>query len=376
MVECIRILRVVGRMDRGGLETIIMNTYRTIERDQMQFDFVMHTNDECAYCEEIRSLGGRIFHAPKYRVWNHFEYVRFWKQFLRQHPEYKVIHGHVRSTASIYLWVAKTYGLVTIAHSHNTSSGNDIKAMIRTILQIWIKKHADYLLACSIPAGQWLFGVSVGDLSNFYVVPNGINSQRFAYNRAERNKYRSEFNINEGTILIGNVARFHEQKNHIFLLNVFAQYLHTQPNAQLLLVGDGALKSEIQSSASKLFVSDKIIFTGSRSDVQGFLHAMDVFVFPSVYEGFGNAVVEAQAAGLPVIASDRVPQEVKITNLVTFVSLDAPISEWVAAIDCALKTKHRAITTDQICGAGFDVQSVAAWYFDFYQRLHTLNGAT
>jgi glycosyltransferase involved in cell wall biosynthesis len=370
MKDKIRILRVVGRMDRGGLETIIMNTYRAVDRAELQFDFVVHTKVQCAYDAEITSLGGRIFSVPKYLVWNHLGYVRWWNDFFRNHPEYRVVHGHMRSTASIYLRIAKKYGRTTIAHSHSTSSGKGIKAILRSTLQLFIKNYADHLLACSVPAGKWLFGKNIVNAPNFHVIPNGIDSTKFAYNTNIRAQYRKELNIDDNMVVIGNVARFHELKNHIFLLAVFQHFLKVRPNSLLLLVGDGNLKGQIIERARVLNLDSNLRMIGSRNDVHGLMQAMDILVFPSSYEGFGNVVVEAQAAGLPVIASNGVPTEVKITDLVTFVSLEAPYEQWVSAILDKLNIIARPVTTDQIRVAGFDVHNITGWYADFYKKLH------
>jgi glycosyltransferase involved in cell wall biosynthesis len=362
----VRVLRVVGRMNRGGLETIIMNAYRIIDREKLQFDFVVHTEEECAYDEEIRSLGGRIFNMPSYNGKNHFQYVKAWRNFFQEHPEYKVIHGHVRSTASIYLKIAKGFGLTTIAHSHNTSSGRNLQAIVKNALQLPIRYYADYLFACSTPAGKWLFGENVTSKSNFKVIPNGIDSQKYTYNPEISAEVKRDFGIGD-EVVIGHVGRFHKQKNHLFLLSVFKEINRKNPNTILMLVGEGSLRNQITKQVEECGLTNKVIMTGSRNDVPRLMQAMDIFVFPSLFEGFGNVIIEAQAAGLPCIVSSTIPKEVELTSLVDFVPLNKSAEFWASKILSKLSRKvERTNTAGQIIMAGFDVYPIAKWYQDFY----------
>lgn len=365
MSNPVRILRVVGRLDIGGLETIIMNMYRIIDRDKLQFDFVMHTQDECAYCEEIRSLGGKIYSVPQYTGRNHFKYIKAWNDFFKEHKEYRLVHGHVRSTASIYLPIAKKFGLTTIAHSHSTSSGQGLSSFVKDILQMPIRFEADYLLACSLPAGKWLFGNNVVKKQNFKVIPNGIDVNKYIFNISIREEVRKEFDIHN-QIVIGHVGRFHKAKNHSFLLSTFKKINSINPNTVLMLVGDGELRKQITEQISALSLNNKVILTGSRRDVPRLLQAMDVFVFPSFFEGFGNAVIEAQAAGLPCIVSDNIPCEVKVTDLVEFLPLNNNVEYWALKIMRKINDSKRENTSEYISSAGYDVRPIAKWYQEFY----------
>ena len=162
MSEPIRILHVFGQMNRGGAETMIMNLYRHIDRTKIQFDFMVHSEEKCAFDDEIGQLGGKIYRVPRYNGRNHFLYIKEWSKFISNHKEYKIIHGHIRSTASFYLKVCKDNDRVTIIHSHSTSSGSGIiSSVVKNILQYPIRKIADYFIACSIPAGKWLFGENI-----------------------------------------------------------------------------------------------------------------------------------------------------------------------------------------------------------------------
>lgn len=320
MNKPIRILHVFGRLNRGGAEMMIMTLYRNIDRTKVQFDFIVHANEKCAFEDEVRFLGGNIYKVPRYNGKNHFQYKKAWNEFFQNHPEYKIIHGHIRSTASIYLKIAKKLGLITIAHSHNTSSGGGFSAVVKNILQYPIRSIADYLFACSRAAGEWLYGKRACKGDNFFILNNAIDTEKFIFNEETRLKKRKELQI-EDKFVIGHVGRFHPQKNHYFLIDIFKEIYNINKNSVLLLIGDGDLKKSIQEKVEDLGLSNNVVFTGVRPNVPELLQAMDVFLFPSLYEGLPVALIEAQAAGLPCIVSDKITTDTKITDLISFVPL-------------------------------------------------------
>lgn len=220
MKEKIRILHVLGGLNRGGAETMVMNVYRNIDRSKIQFDFIIHTTEKCDYEDEIKNLGGEIYRVPRYNGKNHIVYKNVWHKFFRLHSEYKIIHGHLRSTAAIYLNIAKKYKLKTIAHSHNTSSGSGVAAVIKNVMQIPIRYIADYLFACSDDAGKWLFGKNVINNKKYRIIENSIDCDSYMYNDHLRNNMRKSLDLNDKYV-IGHVGRFNIQKNHEFLLEVF-----------------------------------------------------------------------------------------------------------------------------------------------------------
>lgn len=367
----VRILHVFGSLNRGGAETMIMNIFRNLDRDKVQFDFVMHCTDACDYNEEIEKLGGRIFSIPHFCGGNCFQYVKTWNRFFKSHPEYKIIHGHVRSTASIYLSIAKKYGLVTIAHSHNTSSGKGIKALVKNILQYPIRFRADYLFACSKEAGCWLYGRRALSKPNFRIVNNAIDAKKYTYNPDVRCRIRKALGL-EGKFVVGNVGRFHPQKNHQFLLEIFKEVQGENQNAVLLLIGDGALRPQIEKKIAELGLRDHVILLGVRSDIPELLQAMDVFVFPSLYEGLGIVAIEAQAAGLPCIVSDVVPREAFLTDLVKALPLSASRQRWAAEILRFQENDERKNTLELIQNAHYDIHETAWKMQQFY--LERANG--
>jgi glycosyltransferase involved in cell wall biosynthesis len=370
MSEPIRVLRVVGKMDRGGLETIIMNTYRIIDRTKIQFDFVVHAKEKGLYDDEIKNLGGKIFYIEKYKGNNHFRYKKKWTNFLKNHEEYKVIHGHIRSTASIYLKIAKKFGLITIAHSHNISSGKNIAALSKDYLQKRIRYIADYFLACSTPAGKWLFGNDIIKQSNFKVIPNGIDVRKYAYNPSSRVVLRKKYHLEEDNIVIGNIGRFHPQKNHRFLLMIFKEVVKMNPKAKLMIVGDGSLRSEIEKRIKDYGLTDNVLLLGVRDDVPDLLQIMDVFLFPSLFEGFGNVVVEAQSSGLPCVISTNIPLEVKLTSLVECIDLKNSSKFWANKVIEVLSGFCRDNTEHIIIEKGFDIHPITIWYDNFYTSLN------
>lgn len=368
MTNPIRILHVLGRLDIGGAETMIMNLYRNIDRTKVQFDFVVHTKNKGDYEDEVRALGGRIYSVPSYTVKNHSKYKKVWNDFFHEHKEYKIIHGHVRSTASIYLKIANKYGLLTIAHSHNTSSGKGLSAFVKNTLQYPIRNTADYLFACSEFAGNWLFGESAYKRPNFFLLKNAIDVEQFIYNEEVRNDKRKELNL-EGKFVIGNVARFHPQKNHTFLIDVFKKVHDKNKNTALMLVGRGSLQPQIKEKVDSLGLKDNVIFTGVRSDIPDLLQAMDVFFMPSLYEGLPVTLVEAQASGLKCIVSDTITSEVSVTDLVNYTSLDESPDYWAESILSVNNDLGRKDMRGEIVASGYDIKESARWLEYFYLEL-------
>lgn len=361
----IRVLHVLGGLNRGGAETMVMNLYRNIDRSKVQFDFIVHTEDKCDYDDEIKSLGGRIYNIPKYTGKNHLHYKKAWSSFFEENPKYKIIHGHVRSTATIYLKVAKKYGLTTIAHSHNTSSGKGVSAIVKNILQHQIRYTAKFMFACSKTAGIWLFGYKACQKDNFYILNNAIDAEKFIYDEKKRMEKRKELQV-EDKFIIGHMGRFHTQKNHNFLVDIFKQVHESEPNTVLMLVGEGDLRGSIEKKVNDLGLGNSVIFTGVRADIAELLQVMDVFVFPSLYEGLPLTVVEAQAAGLPCLISDKITAEVKIMDILTNISLEESVQSWAKKVLSYLNSFERKNTYLEIVKAGYDIKGTVNWLQEFY----------
>lgn len=356
-IQPIRILHVVTYMGRGGLETMIMNYYRHIDRSKVQFDFLVHRDFEADYDAEILSLGGHIYHLPSLNpISKH--YLSALDNFFSEHKAYRIVHCHLDCMAGIPLKYAKKHGIpVRIAHAHSSSQTKDKKYLLKLLYKRNIPQNANHLFACAEAAGQWMFGTD-----NFRVLNNAIETKSYIFNANTRRSARQEFGINDDTLVVGHVGRFMAPKNHDFLLRIFAKL---PENSQLLLVGDGELRMNAEKQSDELGIRDRVIFTGLRSDVNRLLQAMDVFVFPSLYEGLPVSIIEAQAAGLPCLISDKVPIECKKTDLVTQIPLDAGEDAWAKAVLNAAKLP-RTNTLEQIRTSGFDIEENAAWLTVFY----------
>jgi len=360
----IRVLHMIASLDVGGSQTMMMNIYRHIDREKIQFDFVIDHPEETYFADEIRSLGGQVHVLPAFHGTNAGEIRRDWSNFFYIHPEYHVLHSHTRSYASLYLPVARKHGVKTIIHSHSTSSGGGVKGAVKTVLQLPLRDQADVLMACSRDAGEWLFGKRACRSDRFILLPNGIDLDRFAAGAAKRAQYRKDLGL-EGRYVIGHVGRFRDVKNHAFLLDAFQKVHEREPDVLLLLVGVGPLQQAMAQKAVELGVADQVIMTGNRSDVPELMAAMDVFAFPSLWEGLPMTVVEAQAAGLPCVLSDTITREVDVSPLVEYLPLGDP-EVWASAL---LERRARRNVREEIERAGFDIRSSAQRLSELYLRL-------
>ncbi len=356
----IRILHIVTYMGRGGLETMIMNYYRNIDRTKIQFDFLVHRDFEADYDSEIRELGGVIYRLPRLNPFSK-DYLDTLRAFFKEHKEYKIVHSHLDCMSGIPSRIAKECGVpVRIAHAHSSSQTKDSKYLLKLLFKRKIAKVATDLFACGEKAGQWMFGTDC-----FHVLNNAIKSQDYTYSKEMYSQKRQELNIPEEAFVIGHVGRFAPPKNHDFIIDVFDEVKKQNPNAYLLLVGDGELRVGIKEKAEKLGLKNSVCFAGLRSDVNELLQAMDVFLFPSIYEGLPVSIVEAQAAGLPCFISDKVPIECKKTDLVQQFSLETSAKEWADSI-LKVDITNRRDTSDEIKQAGFDIVENAKWLENYY----------
>lgn len=361
----IRILQVVTHMNRGGLETMLMNYYRHIDREQVQFDFLTHRPYDGDYGTEIKELGGIIFHLPILNPFSSY-YKRVLGDFFDDHPEYKVIHVHQDCLSSVILKVAKQHGImVRIAHSHIAGQDVDIKYPIKLFYQRFIPCYATELMACSEDAGKWMFRGA-----EFQVLNNAIDVSSYVYDEKKRQQQREKWGIQSDTKVYGHVGRFSPQKNHEFLVDIFNDIVDKEANSVLLLVGNDTEENApaIKEKVKILGLDDKVIFTGLRTDVADLLQAMDVFLFPSRCEGLGIVAIEAQASGLPCLISENVPTECKKTELVQQLSLTESSENWAKAAIKAAKETKRVDTSNQIKAAGYDIAENAKWLQEYYLK--------
>lgn len=359
-MEKIRVLHVVTYMGRGGLETMLMNYYRHIDREKVQFDFLVHRNIEADYDQEIRSLGGRIFHISRLIPWSK-TYRKELKTFFEGHPEHRIVHVHQDCLSSVALRCAKECGVpVRIAHSHSSSAVKNMKYYIKLYYMKQIPRYATNLFACGKQAGDWMFNGR-----KYEIVRNAIDTTKYQYSFNIAKQVREELGLSED-IVIGHVGNFTLAKNHSFLLEIFREILKKESKARLLLVGGGDGLHSVQQNAQKMGIQNKIVFTGIRSDVNKLMQAMDVFVFPSLYEGLPVTMIEAQASGLPCIISDHVSKECIVTNgLVTVKRLDESPIEWAEYILTKYR-KDRENHMEEIERADYDISTAVKKLETFY----------
>ncbi len=396
----IRVLHVLGNTRRGGAESRILEIYRTIDRERVQFDFLIHENDDRRgrstsdelmashrqnpYDDEFRELGGRIFALPRpdYRPGGTglMAYRRACRRFFAEHAgEWQVIQGHMTSTAAVYLKEAKRSGIpVTIAHARSAGTDPGLKGLLTRFLRRPLSdpRQVDWRFACSSEAGHAVFGSAPT-----VILPNAVSVDTFAWDPEKRAAIRREFGL-EPYQVVGHVGSFRYAKNHEFLLRVFRRLCDSakEDRYRLLMLGEGELLEEMKQLAAGLGISDRVIFAGTRGDVADVCQAMDVFAFPSRYEGMPGSVVEAQASGLPCLVSDRVTQEVGVTELVRFLSIGdertggeeeealwaAQLSEILAQESPKRRAERNESIPRKLREAGFDVTQQTAMLQDFY----------
>ncbi len=369
----IRILNIVSLMSPGGIEMLIMNIYRNIDRNKVQFDFLTHKGINGVFDDEIYKLGGRIYKMPKLRdgektyYWKFFEYKKALKQFFREHPEYHIIHGHMTNTAIMYMPIAKKYGQVTccIAHSHKTQVSPDLGGLITSILQKPLYHVADEYFACSEAAAKWIYPQWLIDTNRVKVIKNGVDPSRFNYDEDKAREIKNRLGL-EGMFVIGNVARFKVEKNHDFMIDIFQEIHQMIDDAVLLLIGEGELMEQMKEKVSRLNLDGYVKFLGLRSDVSDLMLAMDLFILPSLTEGLPVVAIEAQASGLPVVTSTGVPTETDITGNVTFLDLSIGAKSWAEKIIDVYKNFNRHDMNQYIKENGYDITETAAWLQEFY----------
>lgn len=362
----VRVLHVVTSMNRGGLESMIMNYYRHIDREKIQFDFLVHRQERAAFDDEIEALGGKIYRLPRLVPWSK-NYLSALNHFFDEHPGYKVVHVHQDCLSSVILKVAARHNVqVRIAHSHSASQDKNLKYPIKLWYKRTIPKYATNLFACGKDAGDWMFGGA-----RFQIINNAIDIAAYTYTTTKRQIIRSQLGLKD-KLTIGHVGRFSQPKNHLFLLEVFAALLRKEPNAVLLLVGDGKDMPKIQAKVQTMGIAEHIRFLGARSDVADLMQAMDVFVFPSLYEGLGIVLIEAQAAGLPCVVSDTIPQEAYLTDLVVAEDLSSLPEKWVDKI-LEKRNFSRTDRRAEIATHGFDITTEAVKLQEFYINAYEQN---
>jgi len=365
MSDVIRIAQVVGKMKGGGVEAMVMNYFRHMEHDRISFDFIIDSDSTIVPRKEIEHLGGRIFEIAPYQ--KPIQYQRDLTA-LFEREKYQIVHSHINAMSIFPLRAAQKAGVpVRIAHSHSTSGRGEIaKNIVKSMLKQFSRTYPTHLFACSGFAGEWLFGHKALADKQIRVVKNAIDKEKFLYREHFRRAMQERLGL-ENKLVIGHVGRFMTQKNHMFLIEIFHELLKLRKDAVLLLVGDGELIEDVKSNVLALGVEKSVRFLGVVDDVENFMQVMDILLLPSLYEGLGIVAVEAQAIGLKVIASDAVPSEAVLTDIMHRISLDKSPRFWAEYI-LAESEYDRISRQDDIVENGYDIVSVAGELEAFYYQ--------
>ena len=362
MEKPVRVLHILQRMEAGGTQALLMNIYRKINRNKVQFDFLVEYPDKQFYDDEIKQLGGKIYYSTVRKDFNILKFCSLLKEILKKNPEYKIVHVHTYSIGYFCLKAAKKAGIpVRIAHSHNNETVHDSKYLFKLALQKIYTIHATDLFACSAEAGKYLFKDKP-----FRVLKNAIDSQQFIANENTRREVRQELGL-ENKFVIGHVGRMHPQKKQHFLIDVFAEIKKKKPNAELILVGTGPLEEKVRSKVADKGLTESVHFLGNRKDMNRIYQAMDVFVFPSLFEGLGIVAIEAQAAGVPIVCSEGLPPETDITPIYRKLLLSDGAEKWAnAALEMAQNPKAHTNMQQYVIDAGFDMDAIAKYMESYY----------
>ena len=327
MKEPIRVLQIIGIVAGGGVESVIMNYYENVDRSKVQFDFIVHDDNKIDITQKVEAMGGKVYKVTTYYknpIAFTYEIYKVIKKF-----HYRIVHSNINTLSAFSLFAAWAAGVpIRILHNHSTSSPGETKRNImKFILRPLARLFANHYLACSRFAGDWMYGQKMMDSGKVTVINNAIDLKKYAFNLQKRKVLRKKLGVAD-EFVVGHVGRFMYQKNHDFLIDIFAEVHRKIPQMVLLLIGDGPLREGIEEKVRGLNLIENVRFLGVRDDVQDLYNAMDLFILPSHYEGLGMVGVEAQANGLNVLASTAVPDEMKFTNLVQFEDLKNDTSKW------------------------------------------------
>lgn len=355
-----RVAMVMGKMLGGGVESVIMNYYRSIDRSQVQFDFLVDSDSTLVPRDEIETLGGRVFEIPPYQ---HIAEYQMGLGRLFEQEGWPIVHSHINALSVFPLRAAKRAGIpVRIAHSHSTSGRGELaKNALKAVLKTQANRYPTHRLACSRLAGDWLFGKG----ADYTIMRNAVDLSVFSPNSEDRARERELLGVADGQLLVGHIGRFMEQKNHIFLLEIFKELLELRPGSVLALVGDGPLLNCIHEKACELGLDGSVLFLGTRVDVPSLYRAFDVFCLPSLYEGLPMVGIECQAAQTPILASDTVTAEAAATSLMEFESLDNDPGVWARKL-LRMVGKHPSGCDLELI-RDYDISSAASKLLIFYR---------
>lgn len=366
--EPIRVAHVIGKWLGGGVEAVVMNYYRNIDKQLIQFDFICDEDSTNIPYDEIESLGGKVILIPPYQ--KVISYHKKLKRILKD-GNYKIVHSHINTLSVFSLFAAKCAKVpIRIAHSHSTTNPREKKKnLLKQALRPFSKLFATDYFCCSELAGRWLFGDKMFDMSKVYLLNNAIDLDRFRYDSEVRNKKRIELNIKSDTLVVGHIGRFVEQKNHRFLIDIFNEINKKNNNSLLILAGQGPLMNEIKEKVKKLNLEDNVLFLGQRNDANELYQVFDLFLLPSLYEGLPVVGVEAQASGNLCFLSNDMTKETKVLDSTIFMSLSDSPSRWADKIFESLNKFKKHDTKEEVSKYGFNIKQEANKLVDKYLEI-------
>lgn len=360
---------VMGSTNMGGTQMFILNLLNNLDLTHYQIDIAVNFEElEGGIGPELKQLGCKIYKLPYFKVYNYTEFVREWMHFLQTH-KYDIVHGHSTNSAAIYLKIAKDLGAITIAHCHSVGfRGNKIQRIFKRFFSRQIRDVADYWFACSSDAAEHLYGKGFINYPKFYIIPNAINPDKYLYNNEIALKIRSELKIGSNDFVCGHIGSFTLPKNHKYLLSVFKEVLFYKPDAKLICCGAGKLMTEIKNIAKDLNILDHIIFTGIVKNINEYLMAMDILIFPSFFEGFPISVLESEAAGLQVVMSDTIASDVGITDCIHRLPLSCSPKIWAETI-VNLKSNNRRSYNNIVANSRYNMRTSAKFIDSLYKNI-------
>lgn len=364
----VKIAHIIGKTENGGVEAVVMNYYRHIDRSKIQYDFIFdYDSSDPILLDEVEALGGGFIIVPPYQ--NILENQRVLCKFFRRN-NYPLVYSHLNTLSVFPLFAAWRMGVkIRVAHNHSTAGKGEFKRnMMKYALRPFAKIFPTHLCACSEYAGRWLFGDKAMDSGRVKVWNNAIETERYAYNEPVRNEMRQSLKLTD-KFVVGHAGRFATQKNHSFLVEIFAEIHKRREDSVLLLAGDGPLMESVKEKVSQMGLNDCVIFLGSVQGMERYYQAMDVFILPSLYEGLPVVGSEVQVSGLPFLCADTVTPETKFCDNLRFMSLNKSAGEWA---DEALRISDGHVRRDMSSyarEAGFDIKVQAAKMSDWYCQL-------
>ena len=361
--EPIRVAQIIGKMNAGGVKTVVMEYYTHIDRAQVQFDFIVDDDSLDVDSEEIQKMGGRVFMVPRYQKL--IPYLVSLYRLFRQ-EKFQIVHARINALNVFPLfaaWLARVP--VRIAENLTTSHPNEKKTLLKKCLRPFQGVFATHRMACSEHCARWMYGPGY-QKSGVKIFKTAYSVEKYGYQPQVREMERARLGVQD-CFVVGNIGRLAPQKNQLFLLEIFAALVKEEARARLLLIGDGPLRGELEQRARELGVYEKVQWMGTQKQVWNYYQAMDSFVFPSLYEGLGIVAVQAQNSGLPCVVSDQVPPEADVTGTLRFLPLDAPVQKWTEAI-LSQRGIERRDQSEKVKEAGYDIDLSAKELANYYRQ--------